>query len=173
MLLNFENVEYKAIINTTADFRNVIEISKRICTTSLSVLNQTDTYYDIKDTEYNYIKLRIENDKIYKMLKYKRDFDKDSNSHIVCLCFKNKLHATNYTRDMISICTVIKHRLFYKYKNTRIHIDIVENLGNFIEFESTNADISELNSVKFMFKNVIGKQIKKSYSQLLIQKNKK
>ncbi len=71
---------------------------------------------------------------------------------------------------------VEKKRILYMYKNTRIHLDEVKNLGFFLELETVVKGISKSEAIK-EFEEVVNfleldvkKQIKKSYRDLLIEK---
>jgi len=70
---------------------------------------------------------------------------------------------------------VKKKRLLYMYKNTRVHLDTVKDLGNFMEFETLVLESKEDAKTRFSF--LINKfsinmneQIKGSYRDLMLNK---
>lgn len=133
-------------------------------------LKQKDIYYNINK---GLLKLRIENGCFY-LIKYFRDEKKKrwSNYEIIELKGKNpeKFLSQIFKTDAI----VKKTRRLYIYGNTRIHIDYVNGLGNFIELESVvttnkkNATREFNDVVKFLGLN-LSEQIRASYKDLLIK----
>ncbi|MBM4175197.1 MAG: class IV adenylate cyclase [Ignavibacteria bacterium] len=79
---------------------------------------------------------------------------------------------------MKPLVTVKKHRTLFHYKNTRIHLDKIKGLGNFIELETkVNSSLKKAREeVEFLCKDLgLSKndQILNSYSDLLIAKKVK
>jgi predicted adenylyl cyclase CyaB len=69
----------------------------------------------------------------------------------------------------------VKTRKLYIYKNTRIHLDEVKNLGNFLELETVvkgnmKEGKTEFDEIVELLKLDISKQIKSSYRTLLMNK---
>lgn len=75
------------------------------------------------------------------------------------------------------LITVKKHRTLFQYKNTRIHVDQIKNLGNFIELE-TKMNSSKKTARKefdFLCKYLEldkGEQILNSYSDMILNKRR-
>ena len=82
--------------------------------------------------------------------------------------------AEKYLSDILSIETVVeKKRDLYIYKNTRIHLDTVINLGSFLELETVV--VSEDHDVQAEFDEVVKllhldfkNQIRCSYRDLIL-----
>ncbi|EET89768.1 MAG: class IV adenylate cyclase [Candidatus Micrarchaeales archaeon] len=71
------------------------------------------------------------------------------------------------------IIFVKKHRELYRYKNSTINLDSVDELGNFVEIEiisEKNAD-KRLNSIIKELRLEEYKSIRKGYVSLLLEKN--
>lgn len=73
--------------------------------------------------------------------------------------------------------TVLKTRELFMYENVRIHLDTVEDLGTFLEFEalvSPSHHMSQchsiLNILKAKFAPALGEPLSSSYSDLLAQR---
>ncbi len=73
---------------------------------------------------------------------------------------------------------VEKVREIFIYKNTRIHLDEVKNLGKFLELETVVKNISQ-DEAKLEFEEVVKllnldvkNQIRKSYRDLILEKQK-
>lgn len=136
------------------------------------LLKQKDIYYSI---ENGLLKLRVEGDKYY-LIKYLRNesgTNRWSNYEIIQL---TNGKVEKFLSDIFTVeTTVTKTRKLYWLLNTRIHIDEVENLGNFLELET----IVEGNQkdAKNRFDKVVellnidlSRQIKCSYRDLLLEK---
>lgn len=166
----YNNFECKMKLKSKSDFNSAISIANNM-TKFIRNINQKDIYYNPpKYSKYNYIKIRIENDNIFKLIKYTRNLNINNKSNIDCFIFNDIQDIANYI-DNIKLnekCRVIKNRKLFIYKNSRIHIDNVKNLGHFIEFECINNDEKELKEVISLFNSINKKKIYQSYSELLI-----
>ena len=87
-----------------------------------------------------------------------------------------KLEGKNvetYLSDFLEVKTVVeKKRKLYMYKNTRIHLDKVKRLGNYLELETVvkrnkKSAQKEFNEVVKLLNLNEAKQIKSSYAKLL------
>lgn len=124
------NLELKARVENHEAIKQILG---NIGATFEKILDQKDIYYKI---ENGLLKLRIENGN-YSLIKYNREEEKSdrwSNYYVV------KMEGAETENLFISLfpieTEVIKKRELYMYKDTRIHIDTVENLGKFIELET-------------------------------------
>ena len=75
------------------------------------------------------------------------------------------------------LITVKKHRTLFQYKNTRIHVDQIKNLGNFIELETKMNSSKKTARAEFDFlcKHLEldgGEQILNSYSDMILNKRR-
>ncbi len=131
-------------------------------------LKQKDVYY--KFTK-GLLKLRIENG-VHYLIKYLRDEQgkRWSNYEIVKLEGKN---VEKYLSEILTIEAVVeKERKLYVYKDTRIHLDKVKSLGNFLELETVVVKGKPYAEKQFahvvkMLNLDVAKQIKSSYRNLL------
>ncbi|MBS3944158.1 MAG: class IV adenylate cyclase [Melioribacter sp.] len=162
------NLELKIKVNSRKYLLEKIKSSKAKYS---KIINQKDVYYKIRK---GLLKLRIENG-TYTLIKYLRDEKgkRWSNYHLLTLIGEN---PESYLKDIFKIDIVVeKKRELYMYKNTRIHLDSVKGLGNFLELESVvinNKKESEIEfneAVKFLDLDPT-KQLKTSYKNLLKQK---
>ena len=137
-------------------------------------LNQKDIYFRV---ENRLLKLRIENGE-QSLIKYTRDEtgkDRWSDFQVIKLPDRN---AEDFFEDLFDIETVVeKKRLVYIYDNTRIHLDKVKGLGEFLELETLV--LNGLKDAKSRFNYMVKKlkldlssQIKNSYKILIEEKNR-
>ena len=161
------NLELKARVENLEAIKHIL---KNIGATFEKTLDQKDIYYKVKN---GLLKLRIENGN-YSLIKYNREEEKSdrwSNYYVV------KMEGTETEllfSSLFSIETeVLKKRELYLYKDTRIHIDTVENLGKFIELETVVH--GEREYAKELFDEMIellnldlSNQIRSSYRDLIL-----
>ena len=125
------NLEIKAKLPNR---ERAIEIAEALPSSFSDELNQTDTYFIAPQGR---LKLREINQTTTELIYYNRA--EDSNERIS----KFEIYQTANSHKLKSILTdafgvkavVKKHRRLYLFNTTRIHIDEVEGLGDFIEFE--------------------------------------
>ncbi len=164
-----QNIELKLKIE---DFEPILKIIAEKNIQQIKLIPQRDIYYVHPD---GLLKLRIYNDK-GELIFYKRDEntkDRVSNYEILNV---EPTQAENYFKHIFEIETEVKKkRNLYIYKNTRIHLDEVELLGNFLELETVvkhdmKAGKEEFTEVVEFLKLDLCKQIKSSYRTLLLNK---
>lgn len=137
----------------------------------ISTLNQADSYFSFKK---GLLKLRSQNGE-NQLIKYSRNEsgeDRWSDYSILKLDGENILE---YLKDLFEFETEVKkERKLYIYRNTRIHIDKVYSLGNFLELETVVNSIT-LDEAKEEFNKVVeflelntDNQIRKSYRDLML-----
>ena len=163
------NIELKVKIPS---FRKYEKVLKTLELKPKELLNQKDVYYEIKK---GLLKLRIENGK-NSIIEYSRNEtskNRVSNYNVLSL---NDDTAEKFLGRVFNIKAVVeKKRILYLYKNTRIHLDKVKKLGNFIELESVvvrdnKSAVKEFNEVIDLLNLDTEKQIRKSYKDLIIKK---
>ena len=163
------NIELKVKIPS---FRKYEKVLKTLELKPKELLNQKDVYYEIKK---GLLKLRIENGK-NSLIKYSRNEtskNRVSNYNVLSLGDDS---AEKFLDRIFNIKAVVeKKRILYLYKNTRIHLDKVKKLGNFIELESvvvrnSKSAVKEFNEVIGLLNLDTEKQIRKSYKDLIIRK---
>jgi adenylate cyclase, class 2 len=165
------NLELKVPSNS---FNKIIKILEGINAGYIGELIQKDVYYQIKN---GLLKLRIENGE-QSLIKYSRDekgIDRWSDFKVIKFSDGD---AEVFLKDIFKIETVVeKKRQVYIYDNTRIHLDQVKDLGEFLELETLV--VNGLEDAKKRFNDIINKleldlnsQIKNSYKILLEEKRK-
>ncbi|MEW6507805.1 MAG: class IV adenylate cyclase [Bacteroidota bacterium] len=162
------NLELKIKIDSR---RFVVEKIKASVFNYVKTIHQKDIYYNVNK---GLLKLRIENGNC-TLIKYlrKEKVKRWSNYQLLTLTGEN---PENYLKDIFKIEAVVeKRRELYMYKNTRIHIDNVKGLGNFLELESVvlksrKESEKEFNEVVRFLELDLSKQIKTSYKNLLEKK---
>lgn len=124
------NLELKIKVKNLKEFKKKL---KQIRAEYKGILNQKDIYYK---TQAGLLKLRRENN-LYQLIKYNRNElgkNRWSNFEVI------KIKGTNiekYFADIFEVETVVeKKRYLYLLKGTRIHLDSVKNLGDFLELET-------------------------------------
>ena len=157
-----------------ASFNDIKKTLKTIGAKFTSTLIQKDVYY--KNSK-GLLKLRIENGK-QTLIQYNRN-EKSANrwSNYNLLEFSQG-NAERFFKKVFETETVVeKKRLLYMYKNTRVHLDKIKHLGNYLELETlvingqTDAK-KRFNEIASLLKLDIKKQIKKSNRDLMLEKKK-
>lgn len=165
-----QNVEFKAELRDLPLARSVCLHVKAL---PVETLRQTDTYFRLADgrlkrresaghpTEYifyhreNTLRPRLSQFTIYSESEARRQFG---------------------ANDLPVWVVVRKTREVFLHVNTRIHLDSVEGLGNFIEFEAmvtpehpVDACRAAVDLLRNAFQPVLGEPMGVSYSDLLAQ----
>ena len=138
----------------------------------IKTLIQKDTYYKF---DKGLMKLREQNGE-FELVKYKRNEKKGERWSDYSLLFLKGENVEEYLNDLFTIETIVeKERQLYIYNNTRIHLDTVKDLGNFLELETvvkniTKEDaIEEFEKVVEFLKMDVDNQIRKSYRDLTLE----
>ncbi len=165
------NLELKVKLSSHAEIKDSLNL---INAGFVKTLNQKDIYYK---TGSGLLKLRIENGE-QSIIKYLRDESgSDRFSNYEVLHFSDG-DAEKFFNDIFQIETVVeKKRLLYLYDNTRVHLDEVTGLGNFLELETLVLDGKD--DAKKRYKTIIKllsldryEAIKMSYRDLIMKKIK-
>jgi adenylate cyclase, class 2 len=166
-----QNLELKIYCDSFSGLKKAL---KEIKAEFNGKLIQKDVYYK---TTKGLLKLRIENGE-QSLIKYLRDEkgkDRWSDYHVLKF---SEGDAEEFLSSIFDTETIVeKTRLLYMYKNTRVHLDDVKNLGKFLELETLV--LNGLQDAKKRFKNIISflnldinNQIKNSYKILIDEKIK-
>lgn len=126
-----KNLEIKVKVKNLGDIKNRLGFSKYEKT-----LEQTDTYFLMGETQ-----LKVREEKTgSEIIFYRRKLQEGTReSHY------SRIHifssSTNFTKAIFRLIfgvkvVVIKKRDLYMYKSTRIHLDTVMHLGEFVELET-------------------------------------
>lgn len=167
------NLELKIKLSSFDEVKNILNKNQ---IEFIGTLNQKDIYYK-KVNSGSLLKLRIENGK-KSLIYYSRDEKKQnrwSDYYVTAIDGKD---AEKVFEVIFGVKTVVeKQRSLYYFMDTRIHLDEVKNLGFFLELETLI--IKDKKDAKLRFEKVIdtlnldtGKQIRKSYSDLIKQNSK-
>lgn len=163
------NLEIKIRLDSHESALNVL---KNLHAEFVKDINQKDIYYTMQGS---LLKLRIE-DGGESLIKYNRDEvnpDRFSDYDVIYLksSGSEKVFNSIFTVEAI----VLKKRSLYLYNNTRIHLDTVQHLGTFMEFETLviNGMDDAKERFNFLTKKFgidTTKQIKCSYRDLILNK---
>jgi predicted adenylyl cyclase CyaB len=164
------NIELKIKIK---NFNPVKKKLKSIGLKPLKILKQKDIYYEAPK---GLLKLRIENNKC-ELIKYSRsESGPERISDYRIIEIKEVADPEKFFRTMFNEEAIVeKERTLYLYKNTRIHLDKVAKLGNFLELESVvvrgkKKAKKEFDVVIEMLQLDVKSQIRKSYRDLIKRK---
>ncbi len=130
------NVELKARLISLESARTVAE---RVATGRLETQHQIDTYFNC---QHGRLKLREINGKTAQLISYQRpDRNEARQSHYLLA----DIPQPSQIKCMLSAAlgvkqTVDKVREIFMFENVRIHLDRVEQLGDFLEFEAVLAE---------------------------------
>ena len=130
------NIEIKARVGSDEEFQRRLEIAKKLTNSSSGqLLVQRDVFFNTKDGRFKlrYVQPPNKSQLVYykrpdvagpKLTKYSQT--EVDNPEVL----EKILSRTNGVRGELG-----KERHLFIYDRTRIHLDKVENLGNFVEFE--------------------------------------
>ena len=107
------------------------------------VLRQKDTYFRVNQSR---LKLREMPQEDPELIWYRRP-----NVGGIRTCQYRRLNGTRVDRLKAGLsavlgveAVVVKRRRLYRWRNVRIHVDQVDQLGNFIEFEAVLSDSEQI-----------------------------
>lgn len=135
------------------------------------ILKQKDVYFKTKN---GLLKLRVEG-KSFTLIKYLRDEKGKRWSNYELLDLRGK-NPEKYLESILNIEAVVeKKRKLYLYDNTRVHLDEVKGLGDFLELETLLVAGKSDATRRFDFvKQMLGienhEQIRTSYRNLILKK---
>ena len=149
-------------------------LAKQLPCHHTEILQQTDIYYH---TENGRLKLRIINKSEAQLIHYFRPNQTDNKiSSYQILKLPSATDSILFFDKLFKRWkTVEKTREVFLYKNARIHLDKVEGLGSFIEFEvvietpfPTSDDLKLFDYLKSHFKIHPSQEIAYSYSDMIV-----
>lgn len=133
-------IELKARVENLNQFRNrLVELKAR----HIGSFRQTDTYFEVP---IGRLKLRqTKGDEEAQLIYYERgDSPKPRRSSVFIINIKKVKSFKTMLRKLLKVrATVNKTREIYRYKGTQIHLDNVNGLGTFIEFERKTPNDSD------------------------------
>lgn len=135
-----KNIELKIRVRK---FRGIILLLKKIGAHCKGIFIQKDTYFDIKNGR---LKLREINNKSFELISYNRPdrySSKLSNYEIEKLTKKQMQEKKiELGCTLGKVVVVDKKRELWVAGHTRVHLDSVKKLGNFLELETVVNGIS-------------------------------
>jgi adenylate cyclase class 2 len=145
------NLELKAI---DPDPERSLKICEDLGAEPKGVLQQQDIYFNVPQGR---LKLRRQNDAIDQLIAYQRSDrpgHRESSYRIVEVETGSELEAA--LASVLGVMTVVsKARRLFLWKGVRIHLDQVDSLGNFIEFEAVAAgESSDLGRFEVLLANL-------------------
>lgn len=146
-----KNIELKLRVD---NFGRLVSILKKLRAKRKGSLLQTDTYYNSPNGR---LKIRENNEKDFELIFYKR-LDQKKSKVSFYLVLKIEKYQLKDLKNILAEAlgekiVVKKERDLWFYKNTRIHLDKVSGLGNYLELET------EVEKA--------GKNAKKEHSQII------
>ncbi|MGQ0626486.1 MAG: class IV adenylate cyclase, partial [Phycisphaerales bacterium] len=169
-----QNVEFKAELR---DLELARAIAHRAGARPVHRMWQTDTYYKLADGRLKRREIEIEGESNQvEYIFYHRD--NASRARVSRFTIYSEAEAlTRFGSLTLPIWVVVrKQRDLYMLEWTRIHLDLVDRLGTFIEFESMvspkNTEAMGFEAVRRLreiFGPILGEPLSCSYSDLLAQ----
>ena len=94
---------------------------------------QKDTYFNVKNGRLKIREGKIENSLVY----YQREDKEDPKTSDVSICdLENPEEVKRVLKNCLGVKVIVeKEREIHWLENVKVHLDRVENLGKFIEFE--------------------------------------
>lgn len=126
------NIELKARV---ADLTECRRVAQQISAKRVGLLRQTDTYFSCENGR---LKLRENDDDLAQLIWYQRPDTAGPKGSDYCLVKVNNAATlkSGLTKTLGVRAVVEKRRELFLYQNVRIHLDDVDQLGEFLEFEA-------------------------------------
>lgn len=167
------NLEIKVPVKSLS---NLIKIVEREGGKKIYSSRQIDVYYKLENG-----RLKVRNSSGEKSVIFYRRIEDGSErwSDFEVIPVNNPNDWIKFFDNFLERLVVVdKHRTLYHLKNTRIHFDRIKGLGNFVELETKviNGKVKarkEFLWIMNLLKLNPDTQILKSYSDLILIKNKK
>jgi len=169
-----KNLELKVKVGNFEDIlQNVVFLDAK----KRDTLYQLDTYFLTGNKRLKMRNARDESQLIY-YLRSNMEESKLSRYYLFKFTNRQAMMVEKILRTFFNVKAVIsKKRTLFIYKNTRIHLDEVDNLGNFLELETVfkkNGSQSNFYNEHQLVINALGlhkyKKIKSSYSDHIYDK---
>jgi predicted adenylyl cyclase CyaB len=141
-------VELKARVTNHTSIREKL---RNLKARHLGTFHQTDIYFD---TPKGRLKLRQFDNQKTQLIYYEREnLFKPKRSHVFVLELPESKAIVAFLKKILKVkATVKKTREIYLYQRTQIHLDSVDSLGYYVEFErgTPNTKKEMENSVKIL-----------------------
>lgn len=169
-----KNLEIKIRVSNTEEIKNkAIEMEAK----DFGILHQIDTYFLVGKKR---LKLREEKDRSCLVFYIRPDTadSKFSKYYIINIASSLLKFTKILLTSFFSVKVIVnKKRNLFIYKNTRIHLDKVENLGCYVELETVFKEVGDEDELKkehYFIIEALGlnkfESVKESYSDLMLLK---
>ena len=171
------NIEIKFAINSRKDLEQLL-VADSDCR-FIETMQQTDIYFC---TQTRRLKLRMFPDGKAELIYYSRENRAEArHSYYQIYASSDPDRLRMVLTESLGVKTiVIKERKLWMFKNVRIHLDTITNLGKFIEFESVidqhhpeEVASRNLQEILDRFSSYTLIPIPVSYADLLLQRESK
>jgi predicted adenylyl cyclase CyaB len=168
-----QNVEIKASIK---NYSRLADIVSKLADEGPDLLNQEDTFFNCP---HGRLKLRKFSENQGELIFYKRDnLPGPKLSEYQILPTNNPVLLWNILAASLGVIGVVrKKRTLFKIAQTRIHLDHVEGLGDFLELEFVLNDHQGVDFGESIAKELLERLeikseslVEKSYLELLLEK---
>lgn len=163
-----QNIEFKSELRDLETARTQCRL---LDAKLVGTLHQSDTYFRLADGR---LKRRVAEGEPIEWIFYHRPNKIRPRMSNFSILTEDQARRRWGTQNLKEWLTVIKTRELWMVDNVRIHLDVVEGLGTFIEFEaivSKEADVQECHEkIGFLreeFGPILGEPISVSYSDLM------
>ncbi|MCX6133644.1 MAG: class IV adenylate cyclase [Ignavibacteriales bacterium] len=125
------NLEIKSRYSSPARAKR---IARKIGSSAKGTLSQTDTYFKVHSGR---LKLREINGKKFELIYYRRPNARSTRySDYTIIPVQDPRPVKLLFQSLLGVLAIVKKkRALFLYRNARIHVDSVNHLGTFIEFE--------------------------------------
>lgn len=129
--------------------------------------HQIDTYYDnkkntfIKDIDHIYDWLRVREEEEIYSINYKHWLPEGAEIRTYCEEHELIISSAEKMKNLLKsigfdiLVIVDKKRTVWNYKNYEVSIDIVDNLGEYIEIEYKGSEINDISEIHESLYNVL------------------
>lgn len=150
--MDLKNIEIKARLH---DLRATQEIIANYCPNHESIENQVDTFFK---TESGRLKLRETKGKSVLIFYDREDSIEPTKSDIIISTVDDLDALKSILTKSLGIRGIVKKtRTLYLYGQTRIHLDNVEGLGDFIELEVVLEEIQTIEDGNLIASDLMNK----------------
>jgi len=131
------NLSEQALIELKAKVKSLEPLRKRLEALKaehMGNFQQIDTYFY---TPKGRLKLRQIDNRTTQLIYYEReDISKPKKSEVFIMDLRESRTITALLKRILKVKTTVKKRReIYRYKGTQIHLDTVDSLGYYVEFE--------------------------------------
>ena len=165
-----QNVEYKAELR---DLEAARAQARVLGGTRIRSMRQVDTYFRLMDGRLK--RRETDGEPIEWIFYHRPDKTKSAISNYTILSDEQAKHRWG-TQTLREWLTVTKTRELWMIDNVRIHLDDVDELGTYLEFEAVVSDEHDVDEcfamvaeLQEMFQPILGEPISSGYSDLLRQ----